>query len=313
MKMKYLHVLIITYLYFTPVLYAETEFYSKTDFERGDVVTVLITDAEEFFTLELIDSENRQISTNIFFPLDTIDFKGYAALIGLDSTLSRGSYRLIIKNSIGTVVFSKEIEVHENVFKKEQIALNYNNSALRTNTDPEIINQARNIHKIYGSSRQLINSLGVISSFSSPLESGIITSWYGDRRIFQYSDGSSDNSIHNGIDYAAPFGTRIHAAASGRVVFVGERIITGNSVVIEYIPGVYGVFFHLNEIFVSKNELVSGETVIGSLGSSGLATGPHLHWELRVGGVPVNPNPYLEDGLIDKSLIMSIVSTHTAE
>ena len=197
------------------------------------------------------------------------------------------------------------------IFKKENIPLNYENTSLRTDPDPNITLEAVEIHEIY----KTINSTGVYGNkkLTAPIQNGIITSWYGDRRTFLYSDGTSSKAIHNGTDIAAPFGTGITAGCTGEVVFAGKRIITGYSVVIEYLPGVYGVFFHMNELFVSTGEFVTEDTIIGTLGSSGLATGPHLHWELRVGGTPVNPDPLLVNGLIDNSLIMSIVSSHTAE
>lgn len=309
--MKSLYIPIITLFFLTVGLYADTEIYFKSEFSRGDVVTVLILGDDKPYTLELVNSSDQYVTGNIFFPVDTIYFKGQAALLGLDSTLRGGKYTLLIKNKNGSIKSTGEILVRENVFKKENIPLNQENTSLRTDPDPIIISEAVQIHQIYGTSA--FSSVSGLKSIKLPIPNGIITSWYGDRRTFLYSDGSSAGAIHNGIDIAAPFGTKINAGCPGQVVFAGKRIITGNSVVIESLPGVYGVFFHLNEIFVSTGESVTEDTIIGTLGSSGLATGPHLHWEFRVGGVPVNPDPLLEHGLIDNSLIMSIVSSHTAE
>lgn len=309
--MKYYIILAGILFLFIHDLSAETDIYFRTDFDRGDVVTVLITGADDSYTLELVNSSNQYITGNIFFPVYTIYFKGQAALIGLDSTLKAGKYTLLIKNRDGGVESTGEILINENIFKKENIQLNSENTSLRTDPDPEITYEAVQIHEIYGTSRLL--SVSGIKPFNIPVDNGIITSWYGDRRTFFYSNGDSSGSIHSGVDIAAPFGTGIIAGTPGHVIFSGERIITGNSVVIEYLPGVYGVFFHMNELFVTIGESVTEDTVIGTLGSSGLATGPHLHWELRVGGIPVDPYYLLEKGLIDNSLIMSIVNKHTAE
>ncbi|MCK5202039.1 MAG: M23 family metallopeptidase [Spirochaetales bacterium] len=311
LKRKSLYIIIITLIFLTIGLYAETEIYYKTDFDRGDVITVLITGSDELYTLELVNSSNQYITGNIFFPLYTIYFNGQAALIGIDSTMNAGKYRLLIKNGDGGIESTGEILVHENIFKKENIPLNYANTSLRTDPDPKITLEAVEIHEIYGTSELL--SVRGIKPFNIPVDNGIITSRYGDRRKFLYSNGDSSGSIHTGVDIAAPFGSGIIAGSPGRVVFAGKRIITGNSIVIEYLPGVYGVFFHMNEVFVDLGDTVTEDTEIGTLGSSGLATGPHLHWELRVGGTPVDPYPLLENGLIDNSLIMSIVSSHTAE
>ncbi len=309
--MKLLYIILITLLLFTAGISAETDIYFNKDFDRGDVVTVLITGTDELYTLELVNSSSQYITSNIFFPVYTIYFKGQAALIGLDSTLKAGKYTLLIKNRDGGVESTGEILIHENIFKKENIQLNSANTSLRIDPDHEITSEAVQIHEIYGTSRLL--SVSGIKPFNIPVDNGIITSWYGDRRKFLYSNGDNSGSIHSGVDIAAPFGTRIIAGTPGLVVYAGQRILTGNSVVIEYLPGVYGVFFHMNELFVTIGESVTEDTVIGTLGSSGLATGPHLHWELRVGGTPVDPYYLHEKGLIDNSLIMSIVSSHTAE
>jgi len=309
--MKYFYITIITFLFLTACIHAEEKFYYKSVFDRGDVVTVLSKNNVDSYTLELVNAHNQYLSRNIFFPVDTFLFKGYASLVGLDSTLKAGQYFLLVKNAEDKLTEKFTITVKGNIFKKERIALNDTNSSLRTNPDPEIIREAEEIHSIYKTSN--FSMVSALYPLKLPLVNGIITSWYGDRRSFQYSDGTLAKSIHTGTDFAAAFGTKITAASKGRVVFAGKRIITGNSVVIEYLPGVYGIFFHMNELFVSKGDSVGGDTVIGSLGSSGLATGPHLHWELRVGSAAVNPYSLISNGLIDKSLIMGIVGSHTSE
>ncbi|MCK5197575.1 MAG: hypothetical protein KAR21_04455, partial [Spirochaetales bacterium] len=119
--MKYLYIIIITIFSFTAGLYAETDIYYKTEFNRGDVITVLLSGSDESYSLELVNSTGKYITDNIFFPLDTIYFKGQAALIGLDSTLKAGKYSLLIKNGDGSVESTGEILIHDNIFKKENI------------------------------------------------------------------------------------------------------------------------------------------------------------------------------------------------
>jgi murein DD-endopeptidase MepM/ murein hydrolase activator NlpD len=126
--------------------------------------------------------------------------------------------------------------------------------------------------------------------FDVPVEDGVITSYFGDRRLFVYVDVQSERSVHTGIDLAAPAGTPVLSSGGGRVALAVERLITGNTVVIEHLPGVYSLYYHLEEIRVDAGGQVSGGSVIGTIGSSGLATGPHLHWEIRVGGVCVDPS-----------------------
>lgn len=309
--MKSICILIITSFFITAGMYADQVFHYNSSFDRGDVITVLTEQNAESYSLELLNRNNESMAHNIFFYVTSSSFSGYVSVIGLDSTLKAGEYLLQIKNGDDYILSTDSVFIQSNTFKKENIILNYANTSLRTDTNPEISRQANEIHEIYRNSDK--NSVFSANSFISPLKDGIITSWYGDRRVFIYSDGNKSKSIHNGIDIAAPVGSEIYAGSEGQVVLSRKRIITGNSIVLEYFPGVYGVFFHMDEIFVNPGDMVTKNTVIGTLGATGLATGPHLHWEFRVGGVPVNPDLILSSGLIDKSLIMSIVSSHTAE
>jgi len=94
---------------------------------------------------------------------------------------------------------------------------------------------------------------------------------------------------HKGIDYAAPTGTPIKAAGDGKVVFAGVRNGFGNVVMIQH-GGVYTTLYgHMSKISVKNGAHVSQGQVIGAVGQTGLATGPHLHYEFHVNGTAVNP------------------------
>ena len=74
-----------------------------------------------------------------------------------------------------------------------------------------------------------------------------------------------------------------------------NRISTGWSVVIEHLPGVYSLYYHMDSLTVEKGDMVKRGTLIGYSGATGLATGPHLHWEVRVNGNAVNPDFFVSD------------------
>ena len=78
-----------------------------------------------------------------------------------------------------------------------------------------------------------------------------------------------------------------------------ERIITGFTVVIEHLPGLYSLYYHLDSLSVREGQRVSQGDRIGTVGSTGLATGPHLHWEVRSAGVAVDPDLLVKRSLID--------------
>lgn len=118
---------------------------------------------------------------------------------------------------------------------------------------------------------------------------GVITSPFGSRvhPIF----GTTRN--HYGIDFNGSRGDPISAAASGVVLSAGWMSGYGNTVVISHGDGFTTLYAHQDELLVSSGDTVSGGDVIGRVGSTGWSTGPHLHWEIRIDGVAVNPAPYL--------------------
>jgi peptidoglycan hydrolase-like protein with peptidoglycan-binding domain len=102
--------------------------------------------------------------------------------------------------------------------------------------------------------------------------------------------GPRGNGFHPGLDYPAPAGTRVSAAGRGRVVFAGwDSGGYGNLVVIEHPQGVRSMYAHLSRIDVGSGRSVVAGTSVGAVGSTGFATGPHLHFELRLRGAALNP------------------------
>ncbi len=97
---------------------------------------------------------------------------------------------------------------------------------------------------------------------------------------------------HLGIDLPAPAGTLIHATAPGRVRFVGWRMAFGRVVEVEHANGVVTRFAHCSRTLVEEGEIVRAGTTLAAVGSSGLTTGPHLHYEVLVNGVAVDPMRY---------------------
>ncbi|MBC8015188.1 MAG: peptidoglycan DD-metalloendopeptidase family protein [Sporomusaceae bacterium] len=98
---------------------------------------------------------------------------------------------------------------------------------------------------------------------------------------------------HNGIDLANDVGTQIRAARSGRVVYAGWYSGYGYSVVIEHEQGYSTLYGHLNDYSVQKGQYVKGGQMIAYMGNSGNSTGPHLHFEIRKDGTPINPHNML--------------------
>ncbi len=99
-------------------------------------------------------------------------------------------------------------------------------------------------------------------------------------------------AYHTGVDLAAPYGTGIGAAAEGTVVFTGYVAVGGLSVRIQHANGMETGYYHMGAIFVAPGTKVQKGTIVGTIGMTGVTTGPHVHWELKVNGVFQNPLNY---------------------
>jgi murein DD-endopeptidase MepM/ murein hydrolase activator NlpD len=103
----------------------------------------------------------------------------------------------------------------------------------------------------------------------------------------------NEERMHKGIDFAGAYGTRVNAAAAGRVAFSGEISGFGNIVIIEHHEGFETAYAHLSQLNVEVGDRIGAGYKIGEVGSSGMSTGPHLHFEVRVNGKQVDPADYL--------------------
>lgn len=99
--------------------------------------------------------------------------------------------------------------------------------------------------------------------------------------------------LHAGIDVGAGYGTAVRAGGSGTVVVAGTITGYGNAVVIDHGGGIATLYGHLSRFKVRVGQSVAGGATIGAVGNTGNSTGPHLHFEVRVEGTPVDPMPYL--------------------
>ena len=125
-------------------------------------------------------------------------------------------------------------------------------------------------------------------NFSHPV-SGAITSPYGYRIHPIY--GTS--RLHTGVDYNSPSGAPIGSAAPGTVIFVGTFSGYGNTVMVQHTGGYTTLYAHMSGFNVSNGATVGTGDTLGFVGSTGLSTGPHLHFEIRLNGVAIDPAPLM--------------------
>lgn len=112
---------------------------------------------------------------------------------------------------------------------------------------------------------------------------------FADRRAYYYKGELIDEEVHLGVDLASLRMSPVQAANAGKVIYAQDLGIYGQSVVIDHGQGLYSIYGHLSSIETTVDQPVSKGDVLGYTGSTGLATGDHLHFGFLVHGVPVNP------------------------
>ncbi len=209
------------------------------------------------------------------------------SLVGVPPTARPGVHQLWLPG------IRVRFRVSARAFASETIALTRELTVLRTQPDPRKTAEAVELARLLAAAdpdRRCYET----GPFAWPLAKPRRTAGYGDRRVYQYDDGTHATSrVHNGLDLALPEGTPVAACGAGRVVMAKERVVTGWSVVVEHLPGLYSLYYHLSAVAVQEGDLVAKGQVVGTLGKTGLATGPHLHWEVQAGGVAVDPDRLL--------------------
>jgi murein DD-endopeptidase MepM/ murein hydrolase activator NlpD len=229
----------------------------------------------------------------------------FGALFPLPTSLAPGGYSIAAAASGGEEAAAGiDVEVRE--FSLEEIKLDEANTALRARPTKRQLAEAKKLYALLGRT----NAASVFADFdpfSFPVAGGFKSAGFGDRRRYLLSGGGSETSEHAGIDWGVVKGTAVRACERGRVALVADRELTGITVVIEHLPGLYSIYFHLSAAKVWEGEFVERGQAIALSGSTGLSTGPHLHWELRARGQAVDPEFWLQASLLDKDAIKATI------
>ncbi|MDR2842857.1 MAG: M23 family metallopeptidase [Spirochaetaceae bacterium] len=266
------------------------------------------------YTASLFNSSGKRLTKSDFFQWSLDGDSGanflLTSVFSVPSTAAAGIATLRIEGDRG---FYEEIPllIAYKKFISEEIPLSPSNTSLRTEPDPQKTKESQRLWSILATTGTSIYTDG---PFSTPVARDTRrTSFFGDRRVYKYSNGKSDTAIHAGIDYGVPTGTQVLSPAAGRVVLACPRIVTGNSVILEHLPGVYTIYYHLDKIFVNENDIVEEGVVLGLSGSTGLATGPHLHWEIRAATENTDPDIVSSRPILDKEQTIQKIILHYNE
>nr|WP_281347557.1 M23 family metallopeptidase [Entomospira nematocera] len=182
--------------------------------------------------------------------------------------------------------------------------------AVRNNQSQERQLQAQRFYAALG--RFDIETSFDVKSWDLPIKESkwYYTSRYGSVREFVYPDGGKSRDFHNGEDFAGmSVGAGVYSVAEGKVTLAENRIVTGNTVIVMHAPGVFSLYYHMDSIVVEKEEIIRRGQMVGRLGSTGFATGPHLHLTAYIQGQDVDPNYLFNHALWDEKWAASTLRT----
>jgi murein DD-endopeptidase MepM/ murein hydrolase activator NlpD len=222
-----------------------------------------------------------------FFP----DTNGQVALQGVHAMLEPGVYPLLMEATLpngSKQSFQQMVLVTSGNYATEDILLNDPSTIDPAVTEPEM----KNVTAIVAPATSTRYWSGVFASPS--VYSDCFTSRYGTRRTYKVVNSDAEiPGFHSGLDFCGGEGLQISAPAPGKVVFAAPLIVRGNATIIDHGWGVYSGIYHQSQILVNVGDTVEQGQVIGLVGGTGRVTGAHLHWDLWVNGIQVNPLNWL--------------------
>jgi murein DD-endopeptidase MepM/ murein hydrolase activator NlpD len=249
---------------------------------QGDVAFVLVSGAQEARRIE--GSVGGVPLT--FFPYG----EGWAALAGIDLETRAGKqpWRVGVIDGDGTTrERSGSLTVRARAFPVQRLTL----PTAMVDLDPEAERragaEAARLRALYGT---LTPERLWQGRFTLPLAVDAAGSGFGSRRIIN----GQPRRPHSGTDWAAERGTPVVASNRGRVVLVGDFFFGGRLVMLDHGLGLYTLYMHLDRVDVAEGSLIGRGEALGAVGSTGRATGPHLHFQVQLKESRVDPAALLE-------------------
>lgn len=273
---KYIYILpLVLYLYLLPVISAEkvTISIQPENLYPGDVFVINIDSHNIPSALFQGQSINFYLSEGI-----------YKALCFIDINTMPGNYPLNINN--GDITKTYNIKVKHKVFPVKQITLKSEKVFLSPEDEKRANEESALLKSIWNEVTP--NPLWK-GQFIRPIDSEI-TSQFGVKRIIN----KKKESRHRGTDYRGKTGTPIKSINSGIVELTDNQFYGGNTVVINHGLGLYSVYLHLSKTSARSGDQINKGDIIGLVGSTGRASGPHLHLSVKLYGESINPESLYE-------------------
>lgn len=211
--------------------------------------------------------------------------QGWMAVVGIPLGVKPGSQSVQVKAAGQTRQI--DFQVAPKAYKEQHITLK---DTRKVNPEPQDLRRIE---------RELAEQTKAYRVFSPGTPSNVfldrpvpgrLSSPFGFRRVF---NGQPRNP-HSGLDFAAPAGTPIKAPAAGKVILTGDYFFNGKTVFVDHGQGMISMFCHLSAIDVKVGDTLARGEVLGKVGSTGRATGPHLHWNVSLNDARVDPAIFID-------------------
>ncbi len=245
---------------------------SSTSAQQGDIVSVRVSGIGELPVPQM----SQDLSYAYFSKLG----KEYIANIGVAHDAVPGNYNVSV--SCGDLIVNETISVTTREFGRQDMTIS-STTVANTSSAADIAAYNEVMYSLFNTADEEIHWQGL---FIMPTENTDVNTEYG---IFRYTNGSPVAARHVGIDYDADLGDDIFAPNNGRVVYADFLNATGYTIAIEHGAGLKSYYYHLDELLCEQGDMVQIGDVIGKVGTTGYSTGPHLHFEMRIGREPIDP------------------------
>ena len=220
---------------------------------------------------------------------------GHAALVGLDLDVKPGSqpWRLaVLEPGLEPRQLAGKVTVAARQFPVQRLTVPTGMADPDPETERRAVAEGLHLTMLY---RTVSPERLWRGAFVRPVAGTEPPSGFGARRIIN----GRPRAAHGGADYRAPQGTPVVAANAGRVALVGEYFFPGRLIALDHGLGLYTLYFHLDSVAVSEGDRVDRGQPIGTVGATGRATGPHLHFGAQLGSARVDPAALLALRLTD--------------
>ncbi|NNG08349.1 MAG: M23 family metallopeptidase [Desulfobacteraceae bacterium] len=201
--------------------------------------------------------------------------------LGADLSAKPGHYKVVVKVPGSVVEEQLEVEIRGKEYGVRRLTLPKN----MVDLDSKTLQRARKESKRMKSLWEALPSTPLWNGpFLRPVP-GEVVGPFGRRSIIN----DQPRSPHSGVDLKGERGAPVRAINRGQVVLTDDHFFTGLTVVMDHGGGIQSMYFHLNRIAVQKGQVATKGQIIGFVGSTGRATGPHLHWGIRMNGARIDP------------------------